>query len=102
MDPTDEDFAEKTTGEEWVVHRVKDHDRDFDGKLWFLIEWSGNHDDTWQPRKDLDESLVAQYFTRIRKREEQAQARQRKRDYIATSKANTRTKRAARGRASAK
>ena len=46
-DPTDADFAEKTIGEEWVVREVKDHDRDYDGNIWFHIEWAGNHDDSW-------------------------------------------------------
>ena len=96
FDPTDEDFAEKTTGEEWVVQSVKDHNRDEFGKLWFLIEWHGAHDPTWQPRRDLDESLIAQYFARIRKREEN----RRKREENAAKKAAAAANRSARGRAS--
>ena len=38
---TSQDFSEKKFAEEWVVRRVNDQDRDFDGKLWFHIEWMG-------------------------------------------------------------
>ena len=94
-DPTDADFAEKTHGEEWVIKRIKDHEPDEDGKLWFLVEWAGEHDDSWQPRRDLDESTIAHYFARIRKRKDNEQRRERGR--IKTAQA--RQRRAARGRA---
>ena len=76
-EPTNADFAEKTTGDEWVVERVLDHSRDFDGRLWFHIEWRGPHANSWQPRRDLDESMVAQYFTRLRRRHEKERQRTR-------------------------
>lgn len=76
-DPTDADFAEKTHGEEWVIRKIKDHEPDEDGKLWFHVEWAGQHDDSWQPRRDLDESTIAAYFSRIRKRKEADQRRRR-------------------------
>ena len=59
-DPTHADFADKTIGEKWVVRKFKDHDRDYNGNLWFHIESAGNYDDSWQPHRDLDESLIAQ------------------------------------------
>ena len=83
-DPTADDLAEKTTGQEWVVQRIKQHDRDFDGRLWFLVEWHGDWDDSWQPRKDLPEELISRYFDSQRK------------------KAKRTAERSARGRAQAK
>ena len=74
-DPTDADFANKTAGQEWVVKQIVDHDRDFDGTLWFLVDWLIPYERSWHSRRNLDERMVAQYFSRLRKREENSKRR---------------------------
>ena len=75
FDPTAEDFDEKTVGDDWVVQRVRDHERDDEGQLWFHIEWHGDHPDSYQPHKDLDEEMVSRYFAALRKRRSRGAAR---------------------------
>ncbi|MEM6472591.1 MAG: chromo domain-containing protein [Planctomycetota bacterium] len=76
---TPKDLAEKNIeGESWLVDSLIDHRKMRDGKLEFLVRWSGPYEDTWEPRANIPEELISRYFARYRRRDIPRKTRARK------------------------
>ena len=58
--------AKNIDGRTYLVDKLLDHGFDADGRLQFLVKWSGYDEPSWQPRTDIPEELISRYFARER------------------------------------
>ena len=66
---TAEDMEEKNLeGETWLVDSLGDHRKTRQGKLEFLVRWSGPYERTWDSRANLPEEMISRYFARLRRK----------------------------------
>ena len=59
-------IAKNIDGRTYLVDKLLDHGYDADGRLQFLVKWSGYDQPSWQPRTDIPEELISRYFSSVR------------------------------------
>ena len=60
--PTIDDIEKNTEGPTYIVDRLSEHRITSDGTLELLVKWYGYTEQTWEPRRNIPEDLISQYF----------------------------------------